>query len=102
MTGPRVDADAMLDDWVPFNFADGRAVIVGTVSGDRKRRFRDGATMSASVLSTPRPALVAGVIVETANSRYLLGRAETNPDRIRELMIKFSASLLHRIDDEET
>lgn len=93
MTELRVDADAMLDDWVKCTVVGGAQFVVGTVSGDAKGRFRDGTTMSTSALVTDDEGIVEGAVVETLNSRYLLGQEATDPDRIRTLIKKISRNM---------
>ncbi|MFN3726019.1 MAG: hypothetical protein ACK4SZ_06910 [Allosphingosinicella sp.] len=83
------DYDAVLQHWCvvpyrsPFDDAD---VIVARIAGDRKGRFADGRWMMTSVLLSSREDIRPGSIVQTLNSRYLLGeRLETTADAPRPL-----------------
>jgi len=98
MADATIDAHAMLDDWVLFTLLDGGRFVVGIVSCDRKGRFQDGACMGTSLLRTPMEGIVEGAIVETENSRYLLGRRETDPDRVHALVAGYMRHELARRD----
>lgn len=81
--------DAVLHHWcvVPYHSPfDDAEVIVGRIGGDRKGRFADGRWIMTSVLVSPREDVRRGSIVQTVNSRYLLGdRLETRADASRAL-----------------
>ena len=83
------DYDAVLHHWcvVPYRSpSDDVYVIVGRIAGDRKGRFADGRWMMTSVLLSSRKDIRPGSIVQTLNSRYLLGdRLETPADAPRAL-----------------
>ena len=69
-----LDYDAELDRWLLAETAQSEEFFLfGIVRGDRKRRFRDGALIRTSILQTPLSGIAGGRIVETLNSRYLLG-----------------------------
>lgn len=70
------DFDAELLDWVLVAWPgyDDVYVIVGVVAGDRKGRFIDRRTVLTSVLLSPVNQIHEGAIVQTQNTRYLLGQ----------------------------
>uniref|UniRef100_A0AB74ULT3 Uncharacterized protein n=1 Tax=Caulobacter phage BL57 TaxID=3348355 RepID=A0AB74ULT3_9VIRU len=49
-------------------------VVVGEVLEDRKGRYPNGRLIHTSALLTPKEGIQAGEVVQTLNSRYLLGR----------------------------
>lgn len=65
--------DGVLDDWIAFG-SGGSTIVMGRIDHDMKGRFPDGSVMTTSKISTPTADLKRGAIVETVNSRYLLGR----------------------------
>lgn len=67
--------DAVLRDWIILPLPDypGTHLIVGIVTNDRKNRFTDGGCIHTSAVVTPLEEIVEGSIVETLNTRYLLG-----------------------------
>jgi len=48
-------------------------VIAGVISNDQKSRFADGRTILTSALLTPASEARESSVVQTMNSRYLLG-----------------------------
>lgn len=69
--------DGLLDNWSPCRGPGDVTFVVGNISGDRKGRFRDGTLMGTSMLTTSGENLAEGMIVETLNSRYQLGKRAT-------------------------
>lgn len=68
------EVDGMLDDWSLCRTRyDDMSFVVGTITGDRKARFRDGTLMTTSLLVTPVDDPAEGATIETLNSRYRLG-----------------------------
>lgn len=69
------DFDAVLHDWILVALPgfDEVYVLMGVVAGDRKGRFADGRGIRTSVVLTPADRIGAGAIVQTQNTRYLLG-----------------------------
>lgn len=67
--------DAVLQDWIilPLPAYPGTHIIVGIVTNDRKNRFTDGRCIHTSAIVTPLEEIVEGAVVETLNTRYLLG-----------------------------
>ena len=67
--------DAVLHDWIILPLPDYTRtfLLVGIVTNDRKNRFADGRCIHTSALVTPLEEIVEGSIVETLNTRYLLG-----------------------------
>lgn len=65
--------DGVLDDWIAFGSSDS-TIVMGRIDHDMKGRFPDGSVITTSKISTPTADLKPGAIVETMNSRYLLGR----------------------------
>ena len=74
--------DATLSNWIICELSDGRCFLAGKVSGDRKRRFREGAYITTSLLVSPVEAISDGNVIETLNSRYLLSDRNTADDEI--------------------
>ena len=72
--------DAFLDQWQivgldkrdedPRNWP----ALIGEISFDRRRRWPDGRRILTSKLITDPAGVAPGAIVETRNTRYLLGR----------------------------
>jgi hypothetical protein len=70
--------DAELHDWILVMYPTPTLAwptIVGVVRNDGKGRFADGRTIRTSVLLTTIMEIREGTIVQTLNTRYLLGRA---------------------------
>lgn len=69
------DFDAVLHDWVLIAWGGYGAsyVLAGIVTGDRKGRFADGRGIHTSMVLTPVVHIREGSIVQTLNTRYLLG-----------------------------
>lgn len=70
--------DAELHDWILVMHPASTLAwptIVGVVRNDSKGRFADGRTIRTSVLLTTIIEIREGAIVQTLNTRYLLGRA---------------------------
>jgi hypothetical protein len=70
--------DAELHDWILVMYPASPIAwptIVGVVSSDSKGRFANGRSIRTSVLLTPVEDIREGAIVQTLNTRYLLGRA---------------------------
>lgn len=67
--------DAVLQDWIilPLPAYLGTHLLVGIITNDRKNRFADGRCIHTSAVVTPLEEIVEGAIVETLNTRYLLG-----------------------------
>lgn len=67
--------DAVLHDWIilPLPAYPDTHLLVGIVTDDRKNRFADGRCIHTSAIVTPLKQIVEGSIVETLNTRYLLG-----------------------------
>ena len=67
--------DAVLQDWIilPLPAYPGTHLLVGIVTNDRKNRFTDGRCIHTSAVVTPLEEVVEGAVVETLNTRYLLG-----------------------------
>lgn len=67
--------DAVLQDWtiLPLPAYPGTHLLVGIVTNDRKSRFTDGRCIHTSAVVTPLEEVVEGAVVETLNTRYLLG-----------------------------
>ena len=67
--------DAVLHDWLilPLPNYPGTHLLVGIVTNDRKCRFADGRCIHTSAIVTPLEEVVEGTVVETLNTRYLLG-----------------------------
>jgi hypothetical protein len=69
------DFDAVLHDWILVAWPgfDDVHVIAGVVTGDRKGRFADGRGIHTSMIGTQADRIGEGSIVQTQNTRYLLG-----------------------------
>lgn len=67
--------DAILDDWSLCVARGTLYFMVGRARADSKHRFADGELMTISLLRRPRADVVEGAVVETLNTRYLLGKA---------------------------
>lgn len=69
--------DAVLHDWILIQWPgyDDVHVIAGVVTGDRKGRFADGRGIHTSMILTPVGRIREGSVVQTLNTRYLLGEA---------------------------
>lgn len=69
--------DAVLHDWILIEWPDydGVYVIAGAVTGDRKGRFPHGRGIHTSMILTPVDRIREGSVVQTLNTRYLLGEA---------------------------
>jgi hypothetical protein len=69
--------DAVLHDWIFIEWPDydGVYVIAGVVTGDRKGRFPHGRGIHTSMILTPVDRIREGSVVQTLNTRYLLGEA---------------------------
>lgn len=66
--------NAVLSDWrVGVNLATEKRVLYGTISGDDGQRFVDGDKVRTSSVETVG-SLNEGTIVQTRNTRYLLGK----------------------------
>ena len=67
--------DAVLHDWIilPLPEYPATYLLVGIVTGDRKSRFADGRCIHTSAIVTPLKQVVEGAVVDTLNTRYLLG-----------------------------
>lgn len=67
--------DAVLQDWIilPLPAYPSTHLLVGIVTNDRKNRFTDGRCIHTSAVVTPLEEIVEGAVVETLNTRYLLG-----------------------------
>lgn len=67
--------DAVLHDWIILPLPDypGMHLLVGIVTKDRKKRFADGRSIHTSAIVTPLEQVVEGAVVDTLNTRYLLG-----------------------------
>lgn len=67
--------DAVLHDWIilPLPEYPATHLLVGIVTGDRKSRFADGRCIHTSAIVTPLKQVVEGAVVDTLNTRYLLG-----------------------------
>ena len=63
--------DAVLEDWQVVRFTTSQ--LWGKIYGDEAGRFKDGDEVTTSSLKTTGP-YVEGNIVETRNTRYLLGK----------------------------
>lgn len=74
--------DATLSNWIICELSDDRRFLAGKVSGDRKGRFREGAYITTSLIVSPVEAIADGNVIETLNSRYLLGERNTAEDEI--------------------
>ena len=85
----RADYDAVLHHWCVVRYRspfDDVYVILARITGDRKGRFADGRWMMTSVLLSPLEDIRPRSIVQTLNSRYLLGdRLEPWADASRAL-----------------
>ena len=68
--------DAVLQDWIilPLPAYPGTHLLIGIVTNDRKSRFADGRCIHTSALLTQLEDIVEGAVVETLNTRYLLGK----------------------------
>jgi hypothetical protein len=69
--------DAVLHDWILIEWPDydGVYVIAGVVTGDRKGRFPHGRGIHTSMILTPVDRIREASVVQTLNTRYLLGEA---------------------------
>lgn len=68
--------DAVLHHWCLAGYRspdDVQAVLIGVVAGDRSGRFANGRWIMTSLLVSPLDQIAEGTIVQTLNSRYLLG-----------------------------
>lgn len=68
--------DAVLHHWCLAGYRspdDVQAVLIGVITADRKGRFDNGRWIMTSVLVSPLDQIAEGAIVQTLNSRYLLG-----------------------------
>lgn len=74
------DWDAFLDGWEILNVTAmgnppaARMLVAGIVSHDRKERFADGKIIVTSVVISEPESFSPSNVIETWNSRYLLGR----------------------------
>lgn len=67
--------DAVLHDWIVLPLPDypGTHLLFGIVTNDRKNRFDDGRCIHTSAIVTLLEQVVEGAVVDTLNTRYLLG-----------------------------
>lgn len=65
------DFDAMLRDWVVADFTF-EFSLIGRIYHDRKERFPDGRWVITSAVKAPKHKIVAGNVIRTRNTRYLL------------------------------
>jgi hypothetical protein len=65
--------DGVIDEWIAVKGRHG-VIIMGVAASDAKGRFAKGDPMHTSPVSTPVEEIVQGAIVQTMNSRYLLGK----------------------------
>jgi len=61
-----------LEAWCPDNIY-GR-ILWGTLYGDSKGRWKDGTRIHTSDIMTPKEEWKEGVVIQTRNSTYLLGK----------------------------
>lgn len=64
--------NAVLQDWQVFRRGT-TTILLGNVYGDDKNRFQDGDGIRTSNVTSPAP-FIEGNIVQTRNTRYLLGK----------------------------
>lgn len=66
--------NGVLQDWTVDGY--GRSVVWGDIYGDTKGRFPEGTWIHTSRIVEPQDltTLKEGMIVETLNSKYLLGQ----------------------------
>jgi hypothetical protein len=63
-----VEVTARLDNWYSFGGS-----IIGTISGDKKKRFEDGKIIMTSKVVNMSTSASHGKCVKTLNSLYQLG-----------------------------
>lgn len=59
----------LLKNWYPFGDS-----IAGEIHDDKDKRFDDGTTIRTSTVQGDMTTLKEGDVIETVNSRYLLGK----------------------------
>lgn len=65
--------DGVINQWIAVKGRHG-VIIMGVAVSDAKGRFANGSPMQTSPVSTPVEGIVEGAIIQTMNSRYLLGK----------------------------
>lgn len=74
--------DARLEDWTEYEVGDRSANLRGTIMGDSKGRFFDGEIVNTSSYPMPTTPHKEGDIVQTRNTKYLLGKQFLRPNEI--------------------
>ena len=64
-----MDVKGLLDNWYPFGYG-----IAGEIYDDKDKRFDDGTTIRTSTVQGDMTNLKEGDVIQTLNSRYLLGK----------------------------
>jgi len=62
-----------LRNWYVEMVNETEGIVWGHVFGDSRRRFRDGTFIHTSGVIVANHALIEGEVIQTRNSRYLLG-----------------------------
>lgn len=62
-----------LENWILLE-DQGLLVVFGSIYGDQKKRFANGVHMYTSPVYTPASEIKEGNVIQTLNSRYLLGK----------------------------
>lgn len=71
--GDAEQPDGVIEQWTLAKGKHG-AIVMGVATSDVKGRFAVGDQMHTSIITTPQEEIVEGAIVQTRNSRYLLGK----------------------------
>lgn len=82
-----------LEEWTFF-----QGVIYGTIYDDKLKRFRDGTEIRTSLVVSTAKDRKEGRVIETRNSRYLLGKKfKPRKDLITELVDEAEEAGVHTI-----
>lgn len=79
MTDATAAHDCILENWI-LGIHKGASFLVGNTREDSKKRFEDGATIHTSYLVTDAAEILENQIVQTLNTKYLLGSPCTDPE----------------------
>jgi len=66
--------DGILEQWYDYWPSDNVVMAVGFIMGDKKNRFYEGMQIHTSKVHTPFEEWREGAIIETNNSKYMLGK----------------------------
>jgi hypothetical protein len=66
-----MEYDAIIEEWIMSN-----GIIWGLILEDKRGRFRDNTYIHTSTVISKKEDIKEGNIIETKNSKYLLGKEE--------------------------